>query len=199
MNIVRFKKYRQSFLCLIFWFLFFSTGMAQQVIDIEDRLAWKPNKALPKDFTVALSPSLKINTLHVSKKVPSIFLFVSRPHQHVVRLTLGDTVLLVGIPYFSLSHSGLSRIYSARYALTDEKIMFYQLEISDIHSGVLFPETVKRQTISEVLNSPFFRSLEPTIYATEPEELHINLYGGDFGDATLIYTAQSATPEIIYR
>jgi len=179
------------------WLLLSYTSLAQDVIDIEDRLAWEYNSDEPKSYMISLTPGVKINSQY--SNVPFLRIFTSGAWDRIVRLNFENTILLVGIPEYDPKLNKSHLIYSMRYSYEEATETYIALDECSTEGVLIFGEEVTQDILMQLPRKPFFKELDATIYATSPEELHIELREGDYGNATLIYTTQSATPEIIFQ
>ena len=185
-------------LSLILFQIFFSQQvMAQELIDIEDRIAWQmAQDGKPTNNTIVFTPQFNVETTRGKVYSNLLNLFTGGSYDRVLRLLDGDTILLIGIPDYDPRSNLINPLFAARYLVNDVNKSFLKLDDFTIGYGKIFGEEVYRDMQMQKPLKPYFRKIEVKIFANDPEGLHITLTDGDYGSAMLIYTPLSAKPII---
>lgn len=184
----------------VYWLLLPSNGMAQNLIDIEQRIAWEmAQDDKPTNNTLVFTPQFSVETTRGKVDSNLLNLFTGGSYNRVLRLLDGENVLLIGIPSYDPIVNMNNPLFAARYLINDAKNSFSKLDNFTVDDAGIFGEVVYKDRLMQKPIKPFFRNIDVKIFGDDPEELHIKLSDGDYGDATLIYTPLSAQPKIILQ
>jgi len=195
------KENKCFYIIIILFFGCLNSIAAQQIISIDDRLAWKEKLGSNvNERMLSLSPTYKVNTRH--SDIPYISLFTEGPFSPVVRLSYSDTLILVGIPHNDYkATNSYAYFQSIRYVFDWQQNTYNFIDSRVIDSEKVFGNEVTNLDLMQYPRKTFFKDLEVNIFETDMEELHVKISGSEYGNgnALLIYTAQSATPKIIVQ
>jgi len=192
------SKGKYLLLSKILFLLFILTSSnfiyAQDSTDLADRTVWawdEINKSSQATFKVSNRDERIVKN--------SIFLStLTREASKVYKLSDGNSTLFVAIPrvFDTKEDKYISSIISVKVEVKEPGSTIILLEDFSASYNI-FRESFSRLLLQQEIPKKYVTKIDVELLSVNPDELKLTLSGGDYGDATLIFTTASATPEIV--